>query len=42
MRILDIIEELHGNVSNTSDVSAKSVMSVLSVGRGMIYYTILY
>ena len=38
MRILNMIEELHGNVSTTSDVSVKSVMSVVSVVRGLFYY----
>ena len=40
MRILNIIEELHGNVRTTSDVSVKSVMSVESVVSGLFYYTI--
>ena len=38
MRIWNIIEELHGNVSTTSDVSVKSVMSVVGVVRGISYY----
>ena len=40
MHILNITEELQGNVSTTSDVSVKSVMSVVSVVRGLFYYTI--
>ena len=35
MHILNIIEELHGNVRITSDVR---VMSVVSVVRGIFYY----
>ena len=42
MRIWNIIEELYGYVSTTSDVSVKSVMSVVSVVRGLFYYTICY
>ena len=40
MRICNIIEEQHGNVSTTSDVSVKSVMSVVNVVRGLFYYTV--
>ena len=35
-----IIEELDGNVSTATDVTVKSVMSVVSVVRGLFYYTI--
>ena len=42
MRILNIIKELRGNVSTTSDVNVKSVMSVVSVLRGLFYHTILF
>ena len=43
MHILNIFEELHGNVRTTGDVSVKSVLSVISVVsvvRGQLYYTI--
>ena len=36
----NIKENLHGNVSTTSDVSVKRVMSVVSLVRNLFYYTI--
>ena len=36
----NIKEKLHGNVSTTSDVSVKRVVSVVSVVRNLFYYTI--
>ena len=40
MRFRNILEELHDNVSTSSDVSVSSIMSVVRVVRGLFYFTI--